>query len=739
MESIFGKARWAIFNARTGEVTYVDHMPFEVGSDEAVDLRLTGAGVAGKHMIVNDSRGEVGLLRRDAVAEVIVNGSPTPFASLKANTDYTVDLGSERLIVHGARKIEQWAEKKQADFAADPKGVKMMPAGVGTPAPGSGEGGSSGFKPNEWSMIDCQTGEITRIDKLPFEIGSGADTDLHLEGVYEHQCAIEAVRGRGVWLVRRQFEADLWLNGIAVENQELLPDTDYTLQFGPHLFLLRGGASRRKWEENLDLGQWFVFDPEKGFTEGPFLYLADVLAMTQKPDFSEETIAFPNGMGMGFYLRQLRLLPIEFPTEESIAAAVSASTAAQAQAEEDAELLKPTKEGGLICPVCWLEFDAGDLMHVAVHDSLRGDPILGEDAPQRFLATRFNDRGQALDALGLPCTEIACPHCRRAIPPAILEGPQHILSIVGDQSAGKSYYLTTLIKTLPVTLFNHFDVVFQDADPTGNAPLNEMKKTLFSARSPEEARLAKTQLEGAMYERLPRYGRTVALPKPFIYTMESKRRPEGRCSVIFYDNAGEHFQPTRDSADSPGAQHVASSSGIFFLFDPFNHPDFRARLGQTADPQLENPIVDQQEVILAEMKARIRKLRRLQGSERIEQPMAVLVGKCDAWLHLLGPEPLANPLPEGKLDHDALEKNSERIRTLLLQIAPTIVANAETISAHTHYFPVSSFGHAPVRVPTGDVVPDPRRIQPFMVEVPPLWIFSLIAGYLLAPPGADAP
>jgi hypothetical protein len=215
--------------------------------------------------------------------------------------------------------------------------------------------------------------------------------------------------------------------------------------------------------------------------------------------------------------------------------------------------------------------------------------------------------------------------------------------------------------------------------------------------------------------------------------MESKPRPDRRCSVIFYDNAGEHFQPGRDSADSPGAQHVASSSGLFFLFDPFNHPEFRRRLGETPDPQLENPIVDQQEVILAEMKARIRKLRRLPGGERIEQPLAVLVGKADAWLPLLGPEPLANPLAEAGLDQKAIDLNSDRLRALLMEICPGVVANAETISSQIRYFPVSSFGHPPVRVPSGDVVPDPKHIQPFMVDVPPLWIFSLIAGELLGP------
>jgi hypothetical protein len=719
MESIFGKPKWAIFNARTGEAVSIEHMPFEIGSAEDVDLRLTSAGVAAKHCVINNARDEgVSIFRKDAIGKVNLDGAEIDHSALKPSVEHVVEIGSERLIVFGTRKINDWIEKKRAEFTTSPqKAAAVVESG----------GGGSSFRTSEWSLIDCQTGEITRIDKLPFEIGAAPDTDLHLEGLLQHHCAIAPLRGKGVSLVRREYEAEIWLNGVTIENEELKPDTDYTLQFGPYLFLLRGGGSLRKWEENLNLGEWFIYDPEKGFTEGPFPYLVDVLLLARKPDFTEDTIAFPNGMGSGFYLRQLRSIEVEFPQEEGDAPATVPEAAP--------ELIEPTREGGLICPVCWLEFDAGDIMHVAVHDSLRGDPVLGEDAPQRFLATRFNDLGQALDAFNLPCTEMACPHCRRVIPPAILEGPQHILSIVGDQSAGKSYYLTVLIKTLPATLFNHYDVVFQDADPTGNAPLNEMKKTLFSARSPEEARLAKTQLEGTMYERLPRYGRIVALPKPFIYTMESKQRPEGRCSVIFYDNAGEHFQPGRDSADSPGAQHVASSSGIFFLFDPFNHPDFRKRL-KTTDPQLENPIVDQQEVILAEMKARIHKLRRIHGADRIEQPVALLVGKCDAWLHLLGPDPLANPLGHRALDLEAIDKNSERIRQLLLGICPTIVANAETISSNIRYFPVSSFGHPPVRVASGDVVPDPKHIEPFMVDVPPLWILNQIAGDILNPPSA---
>jgi len=123
----------------------------------------------------------------------------------------------------------------------------------------------------------------------------------------------------------------------------------------------------------------------------------------------------------------------------------------------------------LTCPICWLQFAIGDIMHIASHDSLRGDPVLGEDAPQRFHATRFNNLGQAMDGMGLPCSDLACSHCRRKLPPGFLDAPHHIISLVGDQSAGKSYYLSVLAKVLPASLYTHFKVVMQDADPCNNS------------------------------------------------------------------------------------------------------------------------------------------------------------------------------------------------------------------------------------------------------------------------------
>src|SRR5206468_9825276 len=127
--------------------------------------------------------------------------------------------------------------------------------------------------------------------------------------------------------------------------------------------------------------------------------------------------------------------------------------------------------------------------------------------------------------------------------------------------------------------------------------------------------------------------------------------------------------------EQPGAQHVASAAGIIYLFDPFNSPEFRRMLRDTKDPQIEKPVVDQQDIILAEMRARIQMIRNLRPGEQISTPVAFVVGKCDVWLQLLNGKPLREPLCEGRLDRIALEENSNTIRELMYRLCPPVVAN----------------------------------------------------------------
>jgi hypothetical protein len=591
------------------------------------------------------------------------------------------------------------------------------------------------FQRVQWVVVDCLSGAVTPVTKLPFEMGGGDGVDLRLagDGVPDKACALCRLRDRGLCLVNKDPAAPMIVNGAATDFVPLEQGEEYPLVIGPHLLVVRGGAHSDEWSEALGPDEWSLYPSGEGPVLGP-MSAVDLCREALAQRLPPESVTAPRGLKMGFYLSQLTSA-LSAGGRLSGEAADPGNGSGELESEvgrEGRHLFAVGDTGDLTCPVCWLRFDEGDALHVAVHDGLRGDPLLGEDAPQRFLATRFNDRGQALDAMGLACTDLACPHCRRVLPPEFTQVPGHILSMVGDQSAGKSYYLSVLIKLLPVSLYQEFGVVLQDADPAGNALLNEMKKTLFSAQSPEQARLVKTQLEGIMYERLPRFGRTVALPRPFVFSLASTSDSRRRCLIIFYDNAGEHFQPGRDSADSPGAQHVASSSGLLFLFDPLNSPEFRARLGDLPDPQLERPVLDQQDVILSELKVRLKKLKRIPAHERVRTPLAVLIGKCDAWLPLLPGGPLLPAVHDGRLDLEAVGRNSERLRRLMLEIAPTIVANAEEISETVRYFAVSSFGHAPVKIDLGDYVPDPRRLKPMYVEAPPLWLLSQVQPGLVA-------
>ncbi len=379
------------------------------------------------------------------------------------------------------------------------------------------------------------------------------------------------------------------------------------------------------------------------------------------------------------------------------------------------------------CPYCWKPFAAGDALNIAVHEALTGDPILGSHVKLRFAAERFNHLGQALDAEGVPSVDLACPHCLGRLPPSFFAQPQHILSLVGAPSSGKSYYLSVLLRQLPEDLIRHFSANLQDGDPSGNAQLNEMKNRLFSATTPEDAFISKTDFEGVMYERLYRDGKLVPLPRPFVYYLQSLNDPENRASLVFYDNAGEHFKPGIALDDSPGALHVAASAGLLFLFDPSSSPAFRKLLRRKRDPQLRTDATDEQDTILSELGVRVKKMRALESHEKVDTPLAILVGKFDLWQSLLPPNSLH--LPEDRpLTDEEIAQNSSQVRKLLAQLCPTIVANAESISTQVTYFPLSSLGHSPKEIAEGPLAgrlaPNPKRLKPVLATTPVLWILS---------------
>lgn len=579
-------------------------------------------------------------------------------------------------------------------------------------------------------VVDCVTGSRAIVEKLPFTIGSGEAADFRVSGSRcpEVLCTLHQKGDLVEALLANRDGIAPKVDAAAASRFSLRGNEEHTLVAGEQVLAFKHSKEPREWLELSGPMVWHLWDPIAKSWSGPFSEQeAARRVVNHPPEIAGEMVALPKGMEeIGFFVRDIsRLFPLGAASHSHIH-----GDRKDSMQSVDAEAMN-SEYGEFTCPICWFKFDRGDAMNIAVHASLRGDPHLGEDQMQRFHATRFNDRGQALDAMGIPSPDLACPHCRRKLPPGFLDTHHHIFSIVGAPSSGKSYYLSVLVKLLQSSLFQNFRITFRDADPSENVILTQMKTQLFSAGAPQDAFLAKTELEGALYETLPRLGRKVRLPKPFVFKLSNSELPDAGFSVVFYDNAGEHFEPSSNSADSPGAQHIAVASGIFFLFDPLHNTEFRQKLSGISDPQMKGQRMDQQDVILAETEARIKSILGLDSRQRVNTPLAVMVGKCDTWLHLLGPGSLQPVIEDGAVSLNNIHSNSDRIRNLLLDICPAIVANAEAISSNVAYFAISPLGSSPVEFTDREghtrIGPDPKHLRPQYVEAPTIWVLSQIA------------
>jgi len=137
---------------------------------------------------------------------------------------------------------------------------------------------------------------------------------------------------------------------------------------------------------------------------------------------------------------------------------------------------------------------------------------------------------------------------------------------------------------------------------------------------------------------------------------------------------------------------------------------------------------------LAEMETRIKRVLGLAPGQRIATPLAFVVGKCDTWQFLLS-SPLEPVLSAGKLDLEAIRRNSDRVRTVLASLCPGLVATAESLASEISYFAVTSFGHQPTVLSAGPnkgrIAPDPQRLAPAHVEEPVYWLLHRSSPELL--------
>lgn len=588
-----------------------------------------------------------------------------------------------------------------------------------------------------WLIANPLSGDWKIIEKFPFLVGGGDEEspyDFLVPGTSGQLCYLDKVRGGLKLRFAESFEAaESELNGSRVAMETVLKEgQSYALVSGIRLVFFAFIENPQEWvSQNIPFS--FYLAVSSGQTEGPYS-LAEAGRQLASAGKANVSIWLEGGASFrGDYFPALFDSPPPFA------------------AGQVPKALQPG-EGDYHCPHCGELFADRDVLAVAVHEELRGDDLL-RDQMLRFKPEKFDGFSRPLDAYGYPCPDLACPWCHQKLPPEFLRREPFILrlgngserqgkstaviSLVGGQRAGKSYFLAVQADRLPSVFAEKTSLRWENQDPEGNMNLENYKDRILGARSPEEAAIEKTVIGGITYREVRKGGREIPMPVPFHYRVcrEGNRYP---LTCTFYDNAGEHFTPTEPVEKNPGSLHVARAEAIMFLFDPLQSPKFVRVMSDLGvpDPQLNQPMPDLQEVILAEMKTRINRVKNPGPSGKLEVPLAFIVGKYDAWGEMIAEGERGvdmEILREGCLCLDALQKNSHLAKEAVKHYAPAIIRNVEALASNVMYFPVSTFGHHAVQTANGKgFAPDPRKIKPVLIEAPFLWILSELRPDLLA-------
>lgn len=391
------------------------------------------------------------------------------------------------------------------------------------------------------------------------------------------------------------------------------------------------------------------------------------------------------------------------------------------------------------CPHCWSTFPMEDVVWIAAHADLLGDPRLGADQYQRFLPTRFDLQGNALDAKGFVCHALACPKCHLSLPRQMLETEPFFVSILGTPACGKSYFLTAATWEMRKILSRDFAVSFTDIDTVSNRFLNEYEESLFLNPRPEELisladLIRKTELQGELYDSVNFGNQSVSYPRPFLFALRpqeahAKAREADRLARVLclYDNAGEHFLAGQDSTASPVTQHLAQSRLLLYLYDPTQDQRFRKLCRETVGADRLGAVRSgRQETVLIEAEARVRRYANLPTGAKHDRPLIVVLTKFDAWSALLPEKDLDEPWlrKDGRtlLDFDRVTRRSLQTRALMLRVCPEVVNAAESFAQEVLYVPVSALGHSPQMHPSlNKLAIRPSEIRPIWATVPLLF------------------
>ena len=387
----------------------------------------------------------------------------------------------------------------------------------------------------------------------------------------------------------------------------------------------------------------------------------------------------------------------------------------------------PTRSlvSSVTCPHCWSEFQPAQVRYVSEHEALRGDSVLGEGAQLRFLPSRFDARGRAIDPLGTICSRMACRRCHLELPPSAVELPQTILSIVGAPACGKSVMLAAASFSLRSGLVVD-GLDFLDADPTLNDLTLELEAALFRSATPDKpAMIAKTDLSGRLYRAFNLDDASWIAPRPQLFVLSRSGRRQLLC---LYDNAGEHFLPGSDTPHQPVTRHLAASRALVFVVDPTQDQRVIERLGGREAVRAlggAGSTEQRQDLVLIEAANRVRRLRAMSAGEPLPFRIVLALAKADIWGHLAQPEIKADFGGAAVRSSvavptiDVLEGVHAACSGFLSELMPEFLATARALDPKFRIVPFSGLGRPPARSDTdAGLTIKPRDVRPVWPAAP---------------------
>lgn len=363
------------------------------------------------------------------------------------------------------------------------------------------------------------------------------------------------------------------------------------------------------------------------------------------------------------------------------------------------------------CPNCMAAFDPGDVLFMAEHTSLHGDPIAGEDEPRRFRPSRFTIDGNAVDPLGMECHRLACPHCHVQVSRALLQYRSLHVGLVGGPGTGKSYLLASMTRMLRRQLIS-MNVSLEEPAPELNIGLHEYERTLFMPPSPDEhVHLEKTELTGlSIYQRVEYAGHSHLVARPFQFLMSRRDRPRSESILtMLYDTAGEYFLPGSDRGGIQVTRNLALAPALMVMFDLLQDTQCLAALANATGSRGDHGgTALQQDAIIHELVSRIARFSSMESESPRRRRVIIVLPKADAWYEPLIGEPLpAEPFVASEhggrqiLNHTEVRRVHRLVRKRLGELCPEFIATMQTLGEQPIFIPTSAIGRAPERLEVG--------------------------------------